>query len=171
MWVKLKHRFEKQPSQAKVAQTMLQLGLGVRETPVGGPAMYCGDIQVTPSQLSRTLSVDRRVVVETIKKIRSDPDLAAFFADLRPVGNLGVSSSKLGFGVIQIIPESASQPGIIAATLAIIAREKISVRQVIADDPDLAEEPRATIVTEKPVPPEIVPEIRKVPGIRALVIM
>ena len=171
MWIKLKSRFEKLPSQARVAQLMLALGLSVHKNVDGEYSIFCGDIQISPSQIGRTMKIDRRVVIETTRRIVNDPELLDFFSSLTPTANLGASSSKLGFGVLQIIPESPDQPGIIAGTLAIIARMNISVRQVIADDPELFDEPRATIVTEKPIPPEVVPEIRKVPGIKALVIM
>ena len=171
MWTKLKSRFDKLPSQAKVAQLMLALGLSVRKNLDNEYSVFCGDILLSPSQIGRTMNIDRRVVIETVKRIANDPELLSFYSTLTPIANLGASSSRLGMGVLQIIPESPDQPGIIAGTLAIIARMNISVRQVIADDPELSEEPRATIVTEKPIPPEIVPEIRNVPGIKALVIM
>jgi len=77
----------------------------------------------------------------------------------------------MGLGVIQIVPESASKPGIISAIASIIARENISIRQVIVDDPELVSEPKALIVTDSKIPPNLLPEMRNVPGVMAVVIL
>lgn len=171
MWLKLQDRFEKLPSQAKVARLLLSMGLSVRKGQEEGYTIFCGNIPLTARQVAKAAGVDRRVVIQTMEKISSDPDLATFYSRLTPAPNLGISSSALGMGVLQIIPESARQPGIISGVLDIIARNGISVRQVISDDPELTEEPRAIIVTETQIPPELIPEMRRVKGVQGIAIM
>lgn len=171
MWLKLRDRFEKLPSQAKVAQLLLSMGLSVRKGLDDTHIIFCGPIQLTARQVARAVEVDRRVVIQTIEKITSDPELYLFFSKLTPAPNLGTSSSALGMGVLQIIPESASQPGIISGVLEVIARNGISVRQVISDDPELTDDPRAIIVTESQIPSELIPEMRRVKGVQGIALM
>lgn len=171
MWLKLKDRFEKLPSQAKVAQLLLSMGLSVKKNFDDSYSIYCGQIALTARQVAKAAEVDRRVVIQTVGKITSDPELNLFFSKLVPAPNLGTSSSALGMGVIQIIPESASQPGIIAGVLDVIAKHGISVRQVISDDPELTDDPTAIIVTESQIPSELIPEMRRVKGVRGIAIM
>lgn len=170
MWKYVKDAFSKQPSQLRVATKLISLGLRVVKEDEEA-RIYCEDIEIKPNSIARAIGVDRRVVVGVIDKITGDSTLASFFRDLVPVANLGRASSRMGFGVIQIVPESAGKPAIIAGVSQIIAREGISIRQVIVDDPELTEDPKGIIVTDSPVPASLLPEIRKVPGVQAVVIL
>ena len=76
----------------------------------------------------------------------------------------------MGWGVIEIIPSDPSLPGVIAAVATIIAKNNISVRQTIVDDFELTEETILFIITEKPIPGEIIPKIRNAKGVKALLI-
>ena len=171
MWPILKEKFKGLPSQLKVAQTLLQLGLSIRKGLDGVYQIHCGDIEMSAGQVSRAVNVDRRVVIGAVNHIAGDPQLLAFFSDLVPVANLGVSSSKMGLGVIQIIPELQDRPGIIASALSIVAMRGINVRQVIADDPEMTDKPTAIIVTDRPIPAELLPEMRKINGVAAVQLM
>ena len=88
-----------------------------------------------------------------------------------PVPDFGKVSSRLGLGVLQIVATSASKPGIISVVSQIISRENISIRQVIVDDPELVDNPKATIVTESPIPGRLLEEMKSVPGVGAVVIL
>jgi len=74
------------------------------------------------------------------------------------------------WGVIEIIPEDPSIPGILAGVANIVADAKLSIRQAIVDDFELSEEPRLYIVVEKQVPGILIPKIRNVKGVKAVVI-
>ena len=76
----------------------------------------------------------------------------------------------MNWGVIEIIPEDPSIPGIVASVATIVANAKLSIRQSIVDDFEFSEEPRLFIVTEKQVPGILVPKIRDVKGVKAVVI-
>lgn len=170
MWKYIKDEFSKQPSQLRVVMKMVSIGLRVAQDD-GETKIFCDDIEIKPNSLAKAMGVDRRVVVEVIDKIVRDSTLMSFFRLLSPVANLGRASSKMGLGVIQIVSGSAEKPGIISGVSQIIAGEGISIRQVIVDDPEIYDDPRAIIVTDSPVPPSLLPEIRKVPGVEAVVIL
>lgn len=169
MWKYIKDEFSKQPSQLKVVKKLVSIGLSVVKSE-DGPKIFCDNIEIKPNSLAKALEVDRRVVVEVLEKIVRDDTLGPFFRELFPVANLRKSSKAMGMGVIQIVPDSAASPGIISGVSQIIAREGIGIRQVIADDPEITDDPRGIIVTDTPVPASLLPEIRRVPGVQAVVI-
>lgn len=150
---------------------MISIGLSVKRDFEGTGRIYCGDIEIKPNSLARSSGVDRRVVLEVVRKIMEDDTLAAFFVGLLPTASFGSSATIMGFSVIELVPESAQKPGIISDFLSIISKKGINIRQVIADDPDLVEEPRATIVTETPIPADLIGDLRKVKGVKALVLL
>ena len=80
------------------------------------------------------------------------------------------ATTRSPWGAIEIIPTSASKPGILAGVAAAIAEAGISVRQVIVDDPEVSDDPHAFIVTEQPVPERLLPRIRSVDGVKSVVL-
>ena len=165
MWAKLKPHFKGFPAQERVAQVMVNYGLRVKDG-----AVYAGEIALTDSAIARAVGVDRRVVTATLKTIEKVPQLRDFFAKLWPVCHLGNVAPTMGWGAIEILPTNASKPGILAGTSAIIAEAGISIRQVVVDDPEIVEDPRALLITEKPVPERLLPRIRNLDGVRGVVI-
>ncbi|MBI4416440.1 MAG: regulator [Euryarchaeota archaeon] len=165
MWAKLKPYFKGFPAQEKIAQLMVNYGLRVKEDRV-----YAGEIELTDSAVARAAGVDRRVVTATVETIRKTPILAEFFGKLWPVCHLGNVAPLMGWGAIEILPTNASKPGILAGTSSIIAEAGISVRQVIVDDPEVFEDPRAMLITEKPVPERLLPKLRNLDGVRGVVL-
>jgi hypothetical protein len=166
MWAKLRPHFKGFPAQERVAQLMVTHGLRVKE---GG--VHAGEIALADSAIARAVGVDRRVVTATLETIEKVPILRDFFAKLWPVGHLGNVAPMMGWGAIEILPTNASKPGILAGTSAIIAEAGISVRQVIVDDPEIVEDPKALIITEKPVPERLLPRMKNLDGVRGVVIL
>jgi hypothetical protein len=76
----------------------------------------------------------------------------------------------MGWGVLEIIPDDVSRPGILAEITKMIAGANISIRQVIADDPDMVANPRAFIITERPIPGGLLPNVKAVKGVKGVVI-
>jgi len=165
MWEKLRPHFRGFPAQEKVAQLMVRYGLRVREGQV-----YAGPIEISDTAMARAAGVDRRVVTATVKTIEKSPEALKFFERLRPVCHLGEVAQLMGWGAIEIIPTSASKPGILAGVATAIAEAGISVRQVIVDDPEVSDDPHAFIVTEQPVPERLLPRIRAVEGVKSVVL-
>ena len=171
MWQYINENFRKFPSQQKVLVKMISLGLSSRRDFEGVPRIYCGDVEVKASALASALGIDRRAVLDALDKIANDERLQSFFSDISPVPNFGKVSSHLGMGVIQILPESATKPGIIAGISKLFSQEGISIRQVIVDDPELSDSPRATIVTDGQIPPGLISEIKKIQGVQAVLLL
>ena len=165
MWAKLKPHFKGFPAQERIAQLMVTHGFRVKDGRV-----YAGDVELSDSGIARAVGVDRRVVAATLQTIEGTPLLREFFARLWPVCHLGNVAAMMGWGAIEILPTNASKPGILAGTSTIIAEAGISVRQVVVDDPEIIEDPRAMLITEKPVPERLLPRIRNLDGVRGVVL-
>ncbi|ADC64302.1 amino acid-binding ACT domain protein [Ferroglobus placidus DSM 10642] len=164
MWSKLVEKFEKYPSQIVVAKEFLRLGISVKN----GKA-YCGNIELVPTKIAEALGVDRKVVVMAIQNIESDEELRRVYSSLKPVANIAEVARILGFGVLEVYADSR-KVGIVAAISSILARENISIRYMLAEDPDLSIESKLVIVTETKIPGKLVDEFLKVEGVEKIVI-
>ncbi len=164
MWSKLVEKFEKYPSQIVVAKEFLRLGITVKN----GKA-YCGNIELVPAKIAEALGVDRKVVVMAIQNIESDEELRKVYSSLKPVANIAEVARILGFGVLEVYADSR-KVGIVAAISSILARENISIRYMLAEDPDLSIESKLVIVTETKIPGKLVDEFLKIDGVEKIVI-
>jgi predicted regulator of amino acid metabolism with ACT domain len=165
MWKSLSKHFGKYPSQAKVAKLLLERGLKVQEGRV-----YCKDIEIADMAIGRAAGVDRRIVRSAVDTIEGSGELRAVFSRLEPTALLTEVATVMGWTALEILPTDAQTPGIIAEVTAVIAREGISVRQAVVSDPDLSPDPRLFVITEGPVPPELIPQIRACKGVRSILI-
>ncbi len=164
MWSKIREKFEKYPSQIAVAKEFLKLGIAIRN----GKA-YCGDIELVPTKIAEATGVDRKVVVMAIQNIESDEELRNVFSSLRPVAYIADVARLFGFGVLEVYAES-QKPGIIAGITTILAKEGISIRYMLAEDPELSVESKLTVVTESKIPGRLVDDFLKVDGVIKIVI-
>jgi predicted regulator of amino acid metabolism with ACT domain len=162
---KIDEYFEGHYVQKKIAYLLLRYGLKIE-----GDKIYCGPIEQSNSKLARAISVDYRAVTDTIKKIKKDPELKNFFSSIEPTPNLKNTAQKVGWGVIELIPENPHIPGIFLGVAKIIADEGISIRQAIGEDYELTENPRFLIVTEKSIPSKLISKIKQVKGIKGITI-
>ena len=165
MWSVLMDYFQRYPAQEKIARQLIQHGLRIREGRV-----FAGNIEITDSALARAAGVDRRIVAATIKTIQGSPQLAKVFANFHPTCHLKDVAPQLNWGVIEIMVDDATTPGILAGVSNAIASRGISIRQAIVDDPDFIEEPKLFVVTEAPVPPDVIPDVQKVRGVRSVTV-
>ena len=165
MWDLLTRYFQRFPAQSRVAQTLLAQGLSVREDGV-----YSGEIAISDTALARACKVDRRIISATVETIRRESELWNVYSRLQPTCLLRDAAPIMKWGVIEIVPSDAHQPGILAHVSDVVSRRGISIRQAIVDDPDLVEEPRLYVITEQPVPLDVIAEIREGKGIKSVVI-
>ncbi len=135
--------FEGARARRAVALELLRLGLKVD----GRGRVYVGAIEVQPAKIARALGVDRRVVIETAKAIAGDDKLLPIFYRLEPRAFIGNVAGQLGLDAIEIRADP-NKPGIVAAVTAVLAKERISIRQIISDDPDLFPDPVLTIIID-----------------------
>ena len=161
MWTQIKNQLQEYPERLKVARVLVENGLSVRENKI-----YLNQIEIPPVRIARVAGVDRRTVNETINSIKASPELRLIFEEIRPAGHsLKEIAKHLNLGVLEITVVNAKSPGILANAAMILNRAGLSIRQAIVDDPELSPEPKLTIIVEKKIPGELIPEILKIPGI------
>ncbi len=170
MWDYIYEVFEGYPAEMKIVQKMIKIGISVKIM-YDEPKLFCDVIEIKPNSIARAYNVDRRVVVNMVSKIINDKKLYSFFSNLSAISNFENAGSKIGFSVIEIIPSDAAQPGIIAGVMDVLAKNKISIRQVVTDDPDLIDDPKAVIVTTEIVTGDVLNEIKKVEGVKGVVLL
>jgi len=144
---------------------MLEYGLKIQDNKI-----YCAEIELSDSKIARAFNVDRRAINSTIEIIQKEPELNKVFSKLRPTCFIKDVAPNMNWGVIEIIPDDPSTPGIVSSITTMIANEKISIRQVLVDDFELSEEPRLYIITEKQLPGRLIPKIKETKGIKAVLI-
>jgi len=161
MWNTIKKHFENYPERLKVARILVENGLSVKNGKI-----YLNEIEIPSTRIARVAGVDRRTVNETINTIRANRELRLIFEGLRSAGHsLKEIAKYLELGVVEITPTDARTPGILANSAMILAKNGLSIRQAIVDDPELSPEPRLTLIMEKKVPGELIPEFLKVKGV------
>jgi len=161
MWDRVAKCLEGYPERLAVAKILIKNGLSVRKGKI-----YCDEILIPAVRISRAAGVDRRTVTQTIGMIEKDDELRVIFGGIRPAGpSLREVARYLNFGIVEITPIDAKTPGILANSASLIAHKNISIRQAIVDDPELAPEPKLTLITEKVIPGELIPELLKIRGI------
>jgi predicted regulator of amino acid metabolism with ACT domain len=161
MWSNIKKYLENYPERLKVARILVENGLSVKNGKI-----YLNEIEVPPVRVARVAGVDRRTVNETLKAIKANRELRLIFDGLRSAGHsLKEVARHLGFGVVEITPVDARIPGILAHSAMILAKNGLSIRQAIVDDPELSPEPKLTLIAEKKIPGELISEFLKVKGV------
>ena len=161
MWRIVEEALKSSPAKLKVARLLVEYGF--RVSPEGD--IYCGDVEIPDTKIAKAAGVDRRIVKETAKAILSDPRLREIFTKIEPAGALLKSiASLLGYGAVEIRADPQAV-GVIARVANIIAGHGISIRQILAEDPELSPEPKLTVITSSPIPGEVVEELRKVPTV------
>ena len=160
MWRQISHRLEDYPGRLKVARTLVELGLSVKESKI-----FCGDVEQSELKMARAIGVDRRTVRETAEIIESDPILQPVFKGLRPAGPFLPNIARfLGYRVIEIYADPHAV-GIVTEASSLISKEGISIRQAVADDPDLTPEPKLTLVVEREPSGDAIQKMLKIAGV------
>jgi predicted regulator of amino acid metabolism with ACT domain len=165
MWKQIEHYFDAYPQRKKIAQKMLEYGIKIQDN-----SFSCGPIELSDSKIARAFHVDRRAVTATRDTIAKQSELLKIFSNLSPTCHLKEVAPHMNWGVIEIIPQDPSMPGILADVATIIATNHISIRQAIVDDFEFTDEPRLFIITEKQIPGTLLPTIRNAKGVKAVLI-
>ncbi|MBN1682133.1 amino acid-binding protein [Candidatus Bathyarchaeota archaeon] len=161
MWNNIKEYFQNQPEKLKVARVLIENGLSIRSNKI-----YLNQIEVQPTRVARVAEVDRRTVKETLNAIESSQELKEIFKGIKSAGySLKDIAKSLGLGVLEITPVDAKMPGILSGAALVLANNGLSVRQAIADDPELSPEPKLTLIIEKKIPGLLIPEFLKIKGV------
>jgi len=161
MWSNIRKYLERYPERLKVARVLVENGLSVRNGKI-----YLNEVEVPPVRVARVADVDRRTVNETLDAITANRELRLIFESLRSAGHsLKETAKHLNLGVVEITPVDARIPGILANSAMILAKNGLSIRQAIVDDPELSPEPKLALIVEKKIPGELIPEFLKIYGV------
>lgn len=165
-WEHLNRVFGDYPGQLKVVRVLFSRGLRVGED----GKILCGDMRIPSTQVAKEAGVDRRTVEMTARTLLRDEKLRPLFSHLEPMPYLRGVAHHLGLGVVEITAEDATKPGILHEVAEVLARFRVSVRQMVADDPHLIPLPRLTVVTDRPLPGEVIEELRALPSVRSVIV-
>jgi len=161
MWNKIRRQLETYPERLKVARVLIENGLSAQDDKI-----LLNQIEIPPIRIARVAGVDRRTVNETLTTIHNNPELRMIFEEIRPAGHsLKEIAKHLNLGVIEITPTSAATRGILANTAQALNKAGLGIRQAIVDDPELSPEPKLTLIVERKIPGELIPELLKITGV------
>jgi len=166
LWSQIERYFKDLPAQLKVAKLLFERGFQVRED---GKVVSDG-IEIPHTQIAKEVYVERRAVDSTVQTILSKPELKRIYTNLKQVCSLQEVAREFNLGVIVFVPEDASQTGIIANVTKKVSEKGLSIRQALAEDPSISAQPKLTIIIEGEIPPELITEIRKLPGTRSITV-
>lgn len=158
--------FKNSPSRMRVVKKMLFYGLSVRQGRI-----FCNDVEIPNKSLARACGVDQRVVKSVIEEISSNEELSRIFERIESSINLKEVANTIGFGALEITAYDPKEPGIIASVSTLIAQYGINIRQAIVEDPEFIEEPKLYIITEEPLPGDIIPKIRRIKNVKSIKIL
>jgi len=146
----------------RVVKLLLKYGLSVR-----GDEVYVGErVKVSLKSIAEEAGVDRRTVLETLRAVSSDPVLREFFEKLRPAGPSLVSVARvLGYRCL-VIEIYEDRPGILAWVSSALAEKGINILQVVAEDPNIYEEPKMYVVVSQDIPEGVISKILQHPVIK-----
>jgi len=167
LWSSLEKRFRRGSKKMLVAKTLFKYGLRINK--VG--EVFLGDIKIPYTAVSRALGVDRRTLKSTIEDILKERFLRDFFMNLEPAGPFLRRVSKiLGYRCLAI-EVYEDKPGILAMVSTALAKRGVNIVQVIAEDPNLVEEPKLYVIVAGEVPGDALNEIIRNENIKSLTII
>ncbi|WP_075937322.1 amino acid-binding protein [Halosegnis longus] len=164
MFDEIMAKFADSPGQRAVVRLLLERGFSVN----ADGRVVSGGIEIPNTGLAREVGVDRRVVDATTDAILDDPELERVFRNISAIPSLMDLAPVLGLTVLTIHPNTAEVPGIVAAVTTAIAEHDISIRQTISEDPEFTDEPKLYVVTDEPLPGELVTDIQTLEFVRKL---
>ena len=164
MFDEIMEKFEGSPSQQAVIRLLLERGFSVNDE----GRVVSGGIEIPNTQIAREIDVDRRVVDSTTDAILADEELRRIFQNISHLPSLMDLAPVLDLSVVTVAVRNADEPGIIAEITAILAEEGLSIRQAVSDDPEFTDEPRLYVITEEPVPGDVLRAIHDLPFVRSV---
>ena len=161
MWNTIKKHFEGHPERLRVARVLVENGLSAIDGKI-----YLNQIEIPPVRIARAAEVDRRTVNQTLNDVKADRELKMIFEGIRPAGHsLRELAKHLDLGVVEITPVDARMQGILANSAMVLTKGGLGIRQAIVDDPELSPEPKLTLILDRKIPGELIPELLKINGV------
>ncbi|MCK5239064.1 MAG: hypothetical protein KAR33_05915 [Candidatus Thorarchaeota archaeon] len=167
MWRRIVDHFRESPSRLAVAQALVRHGFRVEAPGV----VKCGKIRVPLKAIGDALNFDRRTVRATTEDICENSELHLFFSQLLPAGpSLEKVSRVLGYGVVTIFVDSPENPGILSEVTSTIAGYGIPIRQVLAEDVAIYEQPCLKVITQEQLPGQVIETLTGIKGVSRVII-
>ncbi len=164
MFDEIMGKFEGSPSQQAVIRLLLERGFSVNDE----GRVVSGGIEIPDTQLAREIGVDRRVVDSTTDAILADDQLRPIFQNISQIPSLMDLAPVLDLTALTIAVTDAGREGIVATVTGLLADHGISIRQTVSEDPEFTDEPRLHIVTDEPIPGDLLNEIRDLAFVRTI---
>ncbi|MEM4780145.1 MAG: amino acid-binding protein [Halalkalicoccus sp.] len=164
MFDEIMGKFEGSPSQQAVIRLLLERGFSVNDE----GRVVSGTIEIPNTQVAREIDVDRRVVDSTTDAILADEELRLVFQNISQIPSLMDLAPVLDLSTLTVSVTDAGREGIVAAVTGLLAENGISIRQTVSEDPEFTDEPRLYIVTDEPIPGDLLNELRELPFVRKL---
>ncbi len=164
MFDEIMAKFEGSPSQQRVIRLLLERGFSVNDE----GRVVSGGIEIPNTQIAREIGVDRRVVDSTTDAILADEKLKRIFQNISQIPSLMDLAPVLDLSTLTIAVTDAGQKGIVATITGLLAENGISIRQTVSEDPEFTDEPRLHIVTDEPIPGDLLNDLRKLEIVRKL---
>jgi hypothetical protein len=130
----------------------------------------CDNIEIAHTQIGKEVGVDRRVVDAAVGRILGNKKLMKMFANLESAAFLRSAAPAMGLGVIVITVKNAAKPGVIGTITSTIASHRVSIRQAVADDPYLCENPVFTVITDSKIKGELFEDLKNIRGVKKITI-
>ena len=157
-------KFEGSPSQQAVIRLLLERGFSVNDD----GRVVSGGIEIPDTGIAREAGVDRRVVDATTDAILADDDLRRVFGNITSIPSLMDLAPVLDLTVFTVEVGDPDESGIVAEITGMLAEADISLRQVLSDDPEFADDPKLYVITDGEVPGDLLVAIRDLPYVRSL---
>ncbi|WP_277554487.1 amino acid-binding protein [Halobaculum limi] len=164
MFDEIMGKFEGSPGQQAVVRLLLARGFSVNEE----GRVVSGGIEIPDTGIAREAGVDRRVVDATTTAIREDEELRRIFANITSVPSLMDLAPVLDLTVLTVEVGDPDASGIVADITGLLADADLSLRQVLSDDPEFADEPKLYLITDEPLPGDLLVSIRELPYVRSV---
>ncbi|NHX36993.1 MULTISPECIES: amino acid-binding protein [Halolamina] len=162
MFDEIMEKFEGSPSQQAVVRLLLERGFSINDE----GRVVSGGIEIPNTQIAREIGVDRRVVDSTTGALLDDDELRDIFRNISAVPSLMDLAPVLDFTVVRVKPTDADAAGIVARVTEIVAEEGLSIRQVLSDDPEFADEPMLYLILDSEPSGELLKAIHDLPHVR-----
>jgi predicted regulator of amino acid metabolism with ACT domain len=156
MFDEIMEKFSDSPSQQRVIRLLLERGFSVNDE----GRVVSGGIEIPNTGIAREIDVDRRVVDTTTDAILADDNLRPIFQNISAIPSLMDLAPVLDLTVCTVAVRDAEESGIVAAVTSLLAEHDISIRQVISEDPEFTDDPRLYVITDDPLPGDLINEIR-----------
>ena len=157
-------KFKGSPSQQEVIRLLLTRGFSVNDT----GRVVSGSIEIPHTQIAGELGIDRRVVDSTTNTILRDVELKPIFQNISSIPSLRDLAPVLKLFVLTVEVNDAANPGIVSTVTSLIAKQNISIRQTISEDPEFTDEPKLYIITDEQLPGELVNELISLEFVRKI---